>query len=125
MMRCLLFICLACVLGPVATTQDKKAQAKDDPPAMEHKGWIHSLAFSPDGKALASVSDDETVRLWDVATGEELHHWLGHRKRVFCVAISHDGKMVASGDEDGVVCIWEIGTGKILNKFQAQNGTLN
>src|SRR5690242_10736313 len=81
MKRFLILICLTGTLG--ATGQDKKAQEKAEPPGMRHKGWIHSLAFSPDGKKLASASGDETVRLWDVTTGEELHHWVGHRKRVF------------------------------------------
>src|SRR5688572_27491023 len=43
-----------------------------------HSGWVYSVAFSPDGKLLASGSSDQTIKLWDVATGTELRSLRGH-----------------------------------------------
>jgi WD40 repeat protein/serine/threonine protein kinase len=61
-------------------------------------GQITSLvAFSPDGKRLATNGPDSTVKLWDAQTGEELRTFRGHSQQVHCVAFSRDGRRLASG----------------------------
>ena len=72
-----------------------------------HRDWVRSVAFSPDGKVVASGSDDETVRLWDAVTGAALQTLEGHRGRVYSVAFSPDGKVVASGSADKTVRLWD------------------
>lgn len=57
-----------------------------------HDDWIWAVAFSPDGKTLASASDDTTVRLWDAATGSHLQTLEGHSDGLSAVAFSPDGK---------------------------------
>jgi WD40 repeat protein/serine/threonine protein kinase len=77
-----------------------------------HTADVFSVAFSPDGQTLASVSVDRTVRLWDVASGLERVALSGHTDRIPCVAFSPDGKTVASGGWDRTVRLWDVATSK-------------
>jgi WD40 repeat protein len=68
-----------------------------------HFDGVTSVAFSTDGKTLASGSKDNTVRLWDARTGRELTTFRGHDDYVNSVAFSPDGKTRASGSFDKTV----------------------
>lgn len=79
-----------------------------------HKGFVTSLAFSPDGRRVASGSSDHSVRIWDLATGEAIHVLTGHPAEVFRkVAFSPDGRLLvsASGDAYGRTTVWDVSTG--------------
>src|SRR5262249_26957359 len=67
---------------------------------------ISSVAFSPDSKYVVSGSEDNTVRVWETATGKEVAR-MTHNDIVLSVAFSPDGKYVVSGSEDNTVRVWE------------------
>jgi WD40 repeat protein len=73
-----------------------------------HTWGVKSVAFSPDGRLLASGSNDETIKLWEVATGREVRTLTGHTWTVYSVAFSPDGRLLASGSEDNTIKLWDI-----------------
>ena len=76
------------------------------PPLKGHVGPVLAVAFSPDGKTLASGGFDMMVKLWNVATGQEVASLEGHRNWIKSIAFSPDGALLATGDINGIVRLW-------------------
>jgi WD40 repeat protein len=66
------------------------------------------LAFSPDGRVLASPAPDDSIRLWDLQRGQEHRCLSGHRGLVTCLGFSQDGSTLASASMDGTIFIWDV-----------------
>jgi WD40 repeat protein len=77
-----------------------------------HEKYVHSAAFSPDSRRLASCSQDHTVRLWDVATGRCLRVFEGHTDEVFTAVFHPDGTRIASAGRDRAVRLWDVASGQ-------------
>jgi serine/threonine protein kinase len=89
-----------------------------------HKDWVQAVAFSPDGKWLASAGNDKVVLIWDVTTGNQVRTLLGHGSAVNAVAFSPDGKQLASAGNDGIVRLWDTSTGKPGAAFKGPGSSL-
>jgi WD40 repeat protein len=81
-----------------------------------HSSWVNAVAWSPDGKLIASGSGnnfdrdsgDNTVQVWNASDGSHMFTFRGHSDRVLSVAWSPDGKRIASGSYDKTVQVWQI-----------------
>jgi WD40 repeat protein len=89
-----------------------------------HDSTINAITFSPDGKILATGSSlyENKVKLWDVATGQELRTFVGHTHHIESLAFSPDGKTLASGSYDATVQLWDVATGRDLKTIKGRTG---
>ncbi|MBD2610955.1 ribosome assembly protein 4 [Nostoc punctiforme FACHB-252] len=79
-----------------------------------HSDRVNSVAYSPNGQQLASAGDDNTIKIWDVSSGQLLKTLKGHSDRVFSVAYSPNGQQLASASVDNTIKIWDVSSGKLL-----------
>jgi WD40 repeat protein len=88
-----------------------------------HKRWILSLACSPNGKMLATSSDDKTVKVWNIGTGECLKTFPGQTSWVYEVTFSPDSRFVASVGDEHTIKLWDICNGQ-LTTFSGHTGQI-
>ena len=87
-----------------------------------HVNFVYAVAFSPDGKQVATGGWDKTIRLWDRATGAPLQTLIGHRGFVRGLAFSPDGAHLVSGSEDKSVRRWDLSGGEENAAFHGHTG---
>ena len=90
-----------------------------------HTGWIGRIAWSPDGRLLASPSVDSTIRMWDAETGEYLHTLEGPKNNFVGVAFDRSGCTLAGGSFDNTVKLWEAATGKLIRSLKGHMEAVN
>jgi CHAT domain/WD domain, G-beta repeat len=89
-----------------------------------HTGGVRWVAFSPDGRLLATASGDKTARVWYLATGEHLRTLAGHTGAVEGVAFSPDGRLLATASDDHTARVWDPATGEHLRTLAGHTGTV-
>jgi hypothetical protein len=105
---------VAAAIGIVITRK-----APGAPPAGPHVrlaggwGWVTCVVFSPDGRTLASGSQDNTIKLWDI-TSWQLHQTLMESATALSLAFSPDGRTLALGSQDSTIKLWDVASGQLL-----------
>jgi len=90
-----------------------------------HSNVVRDIAFSPDGKLLATAGlRENAVKVWDVASREQKHTMYGHTDSVLSVAFSPDGRTLASASDDTSVRLWSVDTGELLHSFYTPYGLM-
>ena len=88
-----------------------------------HTWNLWTSEFSPDGKQIVTASGDNTVRVWDAASGEQLLVLTGHKDQVRAASFSPNGKEIASLSWDNVIKVWDSRTGELKNTYTGDNNT--
>lgn len=82
-----------------------------------HTGAVYALAFSPDGMWAASAGADQTVRVWNVETGQVAKQLSGHAAAIYGLAFQADSKQLVSGSADGSARLWNVDSGAEVRQF--------
>uniref|UniRef100_A0ACD5H0P5 WD40 repeat domain-containing protein n=1 Tax=Desertifilum tharense IPPAS B-1220 TaxID=1781255 RepID=A0ACD5H0P5_9CYAN len=82
----------------------------------------YGVMFNPDATMFAVGCNDQSIKLWNSATGGLVQTFTGHQGSVYAVAISSDGKLLASGSEDGTIVLWGLETGEKLQTLSGHRG---
>ncbi|MEG4053987.1 MULTISPECIES: serine/threonine-protein kinase [unclassified Microcoleus] len=88
-----------------------------------HSAPVNAVVINPQGNILASASDDKTIKLWNLQTGEFIHTFFGHSATVDAVAISPDGRMLVSGSFDRKVIEWKLDKKAMIREFYSDFGS--
>ena len=91
----------------------------------EHNHTVGTIAWSPDGTRIASGSADNTIQLWDAASGFRISNHRWHTGEVTSLAWSPDGTCIASGGADRTVQVWNVSTGRTIFIYRHNNLTVN
>ena len=87
-----------------------------------HKNWINTIAFSPNGRYIASGGWDNNVKIWDAQTGKCVKTFKGHNSAILDVVFSKDGKTLISSSKDETIKFWSIPHGTIIHQITGHSG---
>lgn len=109
------------LIGHNSTHEETADRAPDRPLDAAHASSVECVAFSPDGRLLASCGMDKIVRIWDVATRGQIRRCLGHDYLVRSVAFSPDNTTVASASWDKTLRLWQARSGRELRTMRSES----
>lgn len=92
---------------------------------VEHQKAVRTLAIDPNGNFLVSGSNDKTVKIWEINTGNLIKTAIGHTGSAIALAISPNGELFASGSGDNTIKLWELKTGKLCFTLRGHTGWVN
>ncbi|MBL8186796.1 MAG: serine/threonine protein kinase, partial [Acidobacteria bacterium] len=110
------------LVGGCTDMNAKPAPSRELVTLKAHRERIFSVAFSPDGKLLASAGDAPTIKLWDTTNWREAAALTGHQQLIRAVAFSPDGKTLASASDDRLVKLWDVATRRELRTIRGHGG---
>jgi WD40 repeat protein len=121
---------IACTFlpGEVCFAQPKEITPKEIVSYDGHTDAVKCVAFSPDGKLIASGAADNLLRVWEPRTGKNVFVGVSHKAPIWGVAFSPDGKLIATASDDLTVQIWDASNGKplkVLKGHQRSVGDVN
>src|ERR1700739_4780503 len=90
-----------------------------------HTDLVTDVAFSPDGRAIATASKDKTIKLWNTAQGEAVRTFRGHLNSVESISFSPDGQYLLTGSEDKTARLWDVNSGKTVQLFRGHSATVS
>jgi len=107
---------------PVYALQAILDQIRERNQFVGHQGCLYSVSFSPNGKYIATASDDGTARLWDLL-GNQLAELKKHQSAVYSVSFSPNGEYIATASDDGTAQLWDLSGNQIV-EFRGHQGCL-
>src|ERR1035438_4737765 len=105
----------------LVATANPKVTAQSMPTLKGHKNTITCLAFSKDGKLLATGAKDGVAIIWDVKATKELFSTPAHKDMVTSVAISPDGKVLATSGHDSIILLWATSTDRKSTRLNSSH----
>jgi len=108
----------------LVSLQAQAQAARDSKPIQAHSGSVNALAFSPDGKCVATAGEDMLAKVWEVSSGKELFTLKAHTARLTTVTFSPDGKYLLTAGWDDTARIWDAKTGKLLRSLPGAGGSV-
>ena len=89
-----------------------------------HSGWVTAITVTPDGRYGVSGSDDDTLKVWELSSGQEVRTLMGHSAPVSAITVTPDGRYGVSGSADTTLKVWELSTGHVVATFTAESPIL-
>jgi WD40 repeat protein len=104
------------------SVQEEVAEFSSIKTLSGHSGSVWSVAVSSNGQTLVSGSEDKTIKVWNLATGQLSRTLSGHSDTVRAIALSSDGRILASGSGDTTIKLWNMQTGELLRTLEGHSG---